>query len=134
MEVKEYSLPDTDARPRRIAVTTDDIIWYGDYSRGYLGRLDPSSGKVEEFALPSGAQSLPYAMAVDGRDRVWLAETGVRPNRLVAFDPKAGKFTELVPTKGGDAPNTIRHMVYDAASKSIWYGTDRNTVGRAHLE
>ncbi len=134
MEVKEYPLPDEGARPRRIAVTSDDIVWYGDYSRGYLGRLDPSTGKVEEFALPSGAQSLPYAMAVDARDRVWLAETGVRPNRLVAFDPKTRKFTDSVATKGGDAPNTIRHMVFHAPTGSIWYGTDRNTIGRARLE
>jgi virginiamycin B lyase len=134
MEDKEYLLPNPGARPRRIAVTSDDVVWYGDYNRGYLGRLDPSTGKIEEFALPSGAQSLPYAMAVDDRDRVWVAETGVRPNQLVAFDPKAGKFTEIVPTKGGDAANTIRHMVFDGPSRSIWYGTDLNTVGRARLE
>ena len=27
-----------DARPRRIAITQDDVIWYTDYARGYLGR------------------------------------------------------------------------------------------------
>lgn len=30
-----------DARPWRIAVTADDMVWYSDYQRGYLGRLDP---------------------------------------------------------------------------------------------
>ncbi len=133
MKVKEYPLPDAKSRPRRIAVTSDDIVWYADYSRGYLGRLDPATGKVEEFVMPSGEQSLPYAMAVDDRDRVWLAETGVRPNRLVAFDSKTRKFTETATAEGGDAPNTIRHMVFHAPSRAIWYGTDRNTVGRARV-
>lgn len=129
MEVKRYPLPDG-ARPRRIGVTSDGVVWYGDYARGYLGRLDPATGAVREFALPAGGRSLPYAMAVDDRDRVWIAETGVQPNRLVAFDPRREKFTDSVATEGGGDPNTIRHMVYHAATREIWFGTDRNTVGR----
>ncbi|MDQ2664814.1 MAG: hypothetical protein M3Z05_02285 [Gemmatimonadota bacterium] len=60
-------------KPRRIAITPDDVIWYGDYTRGFLGRLDPLSGKTEEFALPAGDGSLPYGMTVDDRRRIWLA-------------------------------------------------------------
>jgi virginiamycin B lyase len=129
MELKRYALPEG-ARPRRIGVTSDGMVWYGDYARGYLGRLDPASGAVREFALPGGGRSLPYALAVDDRDRIWVAETGVRPNRLVAFDPDRGAFTEPVSTEGGDEANTIRHMVYHAPTREIWFGTDRNTVGR----
>jgi virginiamycin B lyase len=114
-------------------VTTDGTVWYGDYARGYLGRLDPGTGAVREFALPSAGRSLPYAMAVDDRDRVWVAETGVQPNRLVAFDTRRGTFTDSVATEGGDAPNTIRHMVYHAPTREIWFGTDRNTVGRVKV-
>jgi virginiamycin B lyase len=110
-----------------------DGVWYGDYARGYLGKLDPATGKVTEFVLPAGAASLPYAMAGDDKGRIWLAETGVRPNRLVAFDPAAGKFTETVDTEGGDQPNTIRHMVFYKPTREIWYGTDRNTIGRLEV-
>jgi virginiamycin B lyase len=128
MKQRRFELPDG-ARPRRITVMKD-AIWYGDYARGYLGRLDPSTGKVTEFPLPAGMRSLPYAMAGDDKGRIWLAETGVRPNRLVGFDPRAGKFTEIVETEGGDEPNTIRHMVFHGPAREIWYGTDRGTVGR----
>lgn len=131
MKERRYELPEG-ARPRRLTVTKD-AIWYGDYARGYLGRLDPASGKVTEHALPAGASSLPYAMAGDDQGRIWLAETGVRPNRLVAFEPGAGKFTHVVETEGGDEPNTIRHMVFHAPTREIWYGTDRNTVGRLEV-
>jgi streptogramin lyase len=52
MAIKEYPLPDTGSRPRRIAITSDDIIWYGDYSRGRLGRLDPKTGTWVNYPLP----------------------------------------------------------------------------------
>jgi virginiamycin B lyase len=83
--------------------------------------------------MPAGAASLPYAMASDDKGKIWLAETGVRPNRLVGFDPGAGRFTDSVATEGGGEPNTIRHMVFHKASREIWYGTDRNTVGRLRV-
>lgn len=130
MEVQTFDLPHERTRPRRIAITPDGAIWYGDYSRGFLGRLDPNSGEVTEYALPGGQGSLPYAMVTDGRGRVWVAETGVRPNRLVAFDPATRTFTDTVEVEGGEEPNTIRHMTWDAKSGAIWFGTDRNTIGK----
>ena len=51
LAIKEYTLPNADSRPRRIAISPDDTIWYADYSRGYLGRLDPKTGKVERMAV-----------------------------------------------------------------------------------
>ena len=128
MKERRFDLPEG-ARPRRIAVTPSGI-WYGDYAKGVLGRLDPANGKVEEFPLPAGKGSLPYAMAWDDKGKIWVAETGVRPNRLVAFDPKARQFTDSVDTEGGDEGNTVRHMVFHKPTREIWYGTDRNTVGR----
>jgi hypothetical protein len=51
----------------------------------------------------------------------------------VAFDPAAGQFTVSVNTEGGKDPNTIRHRVFHKPSREIWYGTDRNTVGRLRV-
>ncbi|WP_396214989.1 lyase [Gemmatimonas sp.] len=130
MRVREYVLPDERARGRRIALTTDGAVWYGDYSRGYVGRLDPVSGAVKEWPLPGGATSLPYAMTVDDADRLWLVETGRQPNRLVAFDPRSNSFVTQVDL-GPAAPNTVRHMVFDKNTRTIWFGSDRGTIGRA---
>jgi virginiamycin B lyase len=129
MALKEIDLPRASTRPRRIAITSDDKIWYGDYADGKLGRYDPATGKVDEWQLPGGPTSRPYAMASDDADRVWLAQTGSQPNTLVAFDPKTGTFVNEinVPSGGG----TVRHMVYHVPTRSIWFGTDANTVGRA---
>jgi virginiamycin B lyase len=129
---KAYPLPNERSRPRRIVVGADDVIWYGDYTRGFLGRLDPLTGKVDEFALPSGLGSLPYAMTLDDRGRIWLAETGVQPNRLVAFDPAKKAFTETV-TIAASGPNTIRHMTFDKSTRQIWFGGDANMIGRVQV-
>jgi virginiamycin B lyase len=128
LKLSEFTLPEG-ARPRRIAITSDDAVWYVDYARGFLGRLDPVTRKVDEWASPSGALSLPYAMTVDDHDRLWYVETGPRPNRMVAFDSKSKKFAVQEPV-GRNAPNTIRHMVFHAPTRTIWYGSDLNTIGR----
>ena len=97
MAIKEYTLPDPDARPRRIAITPDDVVWYTDYARGYLGRFDPATGKVTEWPSPGG----PRVAAVRHRGNarwIWYSESAVRPNTLVRFDPKTEKFqTWIIP-------------------------------------
>lgn len=126
---KAYPLPNDRARPRRIEITDDRTVWYGDYTRGYLGRLDTQTGAVEEFLMPSGGASLPYGMSTDDRGYIWVAETGVQPNRLVAFDPRAKKFVENIPVLA-NGPNTIRHMQWDPKTREIWFGADANQIGR----
>jgi len=130
MELKEFPVPHERARPRRIALTSDDAVWYGDYSRGFLGRIDPKTGAVEEWPLPSGAASAPYAMTSDDRDRLWLVETGVQPNKLVAFDAKTKSWVASIPVpSNGSMANTVRHMTFDRATRQIWFGTDAGTIG-----
>lgn len=129
MQLSEFEIAHEKSRPRRIARTSDGGIWYGDYMRGMLGRFDPAERTTKEWPMPTGAGSLPYGMATDDHDRIWVAETGVQPNRLVAFDPKTEKwvYNVAVEKSGG---GTIRHMVFHKPTRTIWFGTDANTIGR----
>lgn len=129
LELKTWTLAHEGTRNRRIAVTHDDQIWYVDFTRGFLGHLDPRSGKVEEFAAPGGQTSFPYAMGADEYGRVWFVETGAKPNRLVGFDPGTKKFFSNTPV-GESGGVTVRHMVWDSKAKAFWFGTDANTIGR----
>lgn len=128
LQLREITLPRPETRPRRMEITSDDRVWYGDYAAGILGVYDPATDKVEEFPLPGGAASRPYAMVGDDEGRVWVAQTS-RPNKFVSFDPRTRQFSEEteVPSGGG----TVRHMIYDAKTKSIWFGSDANTIGQA---
>ena len=99
-------MPDAAARPRRITITGDDIIWYTDFARGYLGRLAPATGKVTEWQSPSGPKSAPYGIsAID--DIIWYSESGSTPNTVVRFDPKTAKFQSwMIPGGGNIVRNT----------------------------
>jgi virginiamycin B lyase len=107
LDVREYPLAEG-ARPRRIANNPDGLLYYSDFARGYVGRLDPKTGKVEEWASPGGAKSEPYGIASTTDGTVWYSEAGVKPNTLVAFDPKARTFQKWpIPSGGG----VVRNMV-----------------------
>jgi virginiamycin B lyase len=107
MAIHEHMLPNAASRPRRIAITPDDVIWYSDYARGYLGRFDTKTGEVREFASPGGPASQPYGIVYLKR-AVWYSESGVRPNTLVRFDPAVEKFqTWPIPSGGG----VVRNMM-----------------------
>ena len=131
MQLRTYDLPDERSRPRRLVVDSGDRIWYVDYNLGRLGRLDPLTGEVEEWDNPSGAQARPYGVAIDDSDRIWFVETGVRPNKFVGFDPDSEEFFSV--TEIGSGGGAVRHMFYEEATNSIWFGTDTNTLGQAKL-
>ncbi|SFR56998.1 virginiamycin B lyase [Marinobacter daqiaonensis] len=131
-QLREIRLPRDDARPRRLDITDKGILWYVDYSGGFLGRLDTNSGEILEWPVPGGPNAYPYAMALDDQGRPWFVETGPSPNRLIGFDPESERFSDpaAVPSGGG----TVRHMVFDPETRSFWFGTDTNTVVRASLQ
>lgn len=129
-ELTEIELPREDARPRRL-VWAEAGVFYGDYAKGYLGHYDPATETFTEWPMPGGEESGAYAMAADSEGRIWFVETWQDPNRFVGFDPENESFFAMgaVPSGGG----TIRHMVFDPATESIWFGTDTNYLGQAIL-
>lgn len=132
LALKTYPVGNDSTRNRRIGITSDDKLYYTDYTRGFLGSLDPVTGKSEEWALPGGARSLPYGMTVDDKDRVWVAEANSsRPNRLVGFDPKTKSFFSVTDLPG--ERNTVRYMIFDKKTKLIWFGADAGFISKADV-
>jgi len=132
LALTEHELPDEDARPRRLGITSEGDVYYTDYARGTLGHFDPEARLAEEWTLPSGEASRPYGMAVDDKDRIWLVETGTDPNTFVGFDSKKESFFSITHIPSG--AGAIRHMDYHAPTGTIWFGTDANTIGRAKVK
>ncbi len=130
MKIQEFQLPDPGARPRRIAISPDDMIWYSDYARGYLGRLDPKTGDVREWPSPSGPKSLPYGI-VSTKGAIWYSESGANPNTIVRFDPKTEKFQSWAIPGGGDI---VRNMTVDRDSAPIMANSLENQVGRVEVK
>ncbi|NIR29839.1 MAG: lyase [Gammaproteobacteria bacterium] len=130
MSIREFVLPRSTARPRRLCVSSADHIWYVDYAEGYVGRLRPERGTFQEWPVPGGRSARPYALARDARDRIWFVETGLRPSRLVGFDPRREQFFSITGIASG---GTVRDMYYHEPSEEMWFVTDARTLGRAEL-
>ena len=112
------------SRSRRIEATPDGMIWYVDETRGYLGRINPATSEAKEWAAPGGPKSSPYALTKDDQGRLWFSETGPL-KQLVGFDPKTEKFFSVNTVSGN-----IRHMHFHTPTKTLWFGTDANKIGR----
>src|SRR5947208_2354496 len=117
--IKQYPIPDRIVRdPHTPVFDKNGDIWF----TAQVGNAD------RHLTVAGGPDARPYAMVRDDEDRVWVVETS-RPNRFVSFDARTLQFSEetQVPSGGG----VVRHMFYDPKSKSIWFGTDNNTIGQA---
>lgn len=129
-ELTVIHTPRQASRLRRLAITSDDAVYYTDYSEGWLGRYQPATGEFTEWKNPS-EDSGPYAIAADGKDRVWLVETWPDENNFVGFDPETETFFSQTRVPSG--AGAVRHMVFDAGRNVIWFGTDTNNLGQAIL-
>jgi virginiamycin B lyase len=112
--IAEYELPTPGSGPHGLTVDRAGDVWYtgnsagiySDYGRGSLGRLDPGSGEVREWASPGGPSSKPYGIAITADGMVWYSESGVEPNTVVRFDPRAQRFARAdIPSGGGVVRN-----------------------------
>jgi virginiamycin B lyase len=110
-------------------VDAKGIVWYSDFARGQLGRLDPTTGQVRDFPSPGGSESQPYGIALGTDGRIWYNESA--KNAVVAFDP-ATERTEVVRIPTGGA--VVRNMSVDSTRARLWLalsGTQR--LGRIDL-
>jgi virginiamycin B lyase len=73
-----------------------NFVYYTDPAGNVLGRLDPSTGSITEFSIPT-AGARPKGIASDGAGNIWFVEQ--EGNKLASFDPVTGHITEYtVPT------------------------------------
>ena len=113
--MKEISLPDPGARPRRLVVASDGVVFYSDFARGRLGSYNPRSGDFKEWLSPGGATSAPYGIAIAPDGRIFYDEA--RTGNIVAFDRMTEKMETIkIPTAG----SIVRNITVDSARGRIW--------------
>ena len=106
--------------------------------------LISASAVALTFVRADETCSSPYLARIDGEEEfvyVWtlgVEGLGDGSDKLVTVDvkpgsPNYGKIIDSVSVGGGEVANTIRHMVFHAPTREIWFGTDRNTVGRIRV-
>jgi virginiamycin B lyase len=128
--LREVTLPEGGARPRRLAVDESGIVWYTDFARGYLGSYNPKSGAFKEWLSPGGVGAAPYGIAIAPDGRIFYDDA--RSGTIIAFDRKSGQMETIkIPTPGA----IVRNMSVDSTRSRIWLalsGTSR--IGKIELK
>jgi virginiamycin B lyase len=116
--VEEFTLPNAQSRPRRIAVDANGRVWYTDYPRRMLGMMDPAAAEADRFAefeMPGGGQ--PYGIATGPDGNVWVSDEDVP--EIVGFDVNERTVIAQLPVPVANA-GPVRNMSVDVARKRIW--------------
>jgi streptogramin lyase len=126
--ITEYDLPRERAMPHDVVLDEQGNAWYTDFGHQFLGKLDPKSSKVTEYAVPMLKPDYPPGMLdlhiKDGN--VWM---GLMLQAGVAkFDMKTEKFTMFPIPQDINNPAMQQAMVMPLSSDvdgKVWM----NSVG-----
>src|SRR5207253_3485235 len=75
--------------PHGLTADKDGNSWFTANSKGYIGKLDPATGKVTEFKLPDAARD-PHTPLFDPKGMLWFSVQG--SNMAGRLDPTTGEI------------------------------------------
>jgi virginiamycin B lyase len=104
-----------------VAPAPDGSVYYTGQAKGFLGRLDPKTGKDEN--IPIGSGSAPHGVVVGPDGAAWITDGGLNAN--VHFDPKTRKFDYFMLPPQLPAAN-LNTGVFD--KDGIYWFTGQNGV------
>jgi virginiamycin B lyase len=90
----EYDLPRPTTMPHDVILDGEGQAWYSDFGHQFLGKLDPKTGKVTEFPVPTLKADFPPGMLdieIDKKGDLWVGM--MLQAGIAKFDRKAEKFT-----------------------------------------
>ena len=103
--------------PNELALDVHGEIWFTEFNADRLGRLDPHTGRIQQYVLSAKAsvQMLyPYGVTIDRQGMVWFTESGT--NRLGRLDPATGTLRLF----SAPAPHALLMEVAGDAQGDIW--------------
>jgi virginiamycin B lyase len=104
IEIIEWQVPTLGQRSRDPAQAPDGSIWWTGMWASLAGRLDPETGKMEEFRLPPSAR--PHTVLADQQGNIWY--TGNSNATIGKLDPATGLITEYK-TESRDPHSAVFH-------------------------
>lgn len=113
IEIREWTVPWPDTRPRDPAVAPDGRIWFVGQKGDYVGVFNPENEAFKRYQLAEGVG--PHTVIVDQR-AVWYA--GNRADHIGRLNPETGKINRIpVKHEGEQDPHTMAFT--DAGD--IWF-------------
>ena len=119
-----YELPRGGGYPHDVAVSADGTVWYTAQRDGKLGRLDPTTGKIDLVPLGDGAA--PHGVIVGPDGAPWVTEGGT--NAIVRVDARTREVKRwpLPPSRKWANLNTA---TFDKRGR-IWFTGQSGVYGR----
>lgn len=121
---EEWVTPTLGQRTRDPVEAPDGSIWWAGQFANLIGRLDPATGAMQEYALPAGA--LPHTVTPDAAGGIWY--TGNKNGTMGRLDPRTGAITVYpMPDPAAKDPHTAE-LDRDGI---VWFTLQQsNMVGR----
>ena len=108
--------------PRGIAATPDGLIWFADSNSNSIVKLDPATGIMTFFAIPSNGRPTDITLGPDGA--LWFCE-GIAAQ--IGRMDEAGNFTLFGPVTGPNDPIDIT----TGPDGNLWFVNKfENIIGR----
>jgi virginiamycin B lyase len=120
----EWQTPTLGSRSRDPIQAADGTIWYAAQWADRIGRINPKTGVIKEYALPAKAK--PHTVTLDAKGNVWYMGNG---NATIGtLDPRTEKITEFkMPDPAARDPHSA---IFDAKG-ILWFTMQvSNRVGR----
>lgn len=119
--IEEWVTPTLGQRTRDPIEALDGAIWWTGMWASLVGRLDPTTGEMREYSLPSSAR--PHSIVPDNKGFIWY--TGNSNGTLGRLNPVDGSIKEY-PTAARD-PHTA---VFHPNGKLYFTSQHSNMLGR----
>jgi virginiamycin B lyase len=121
--ITEYDLPGNLSLPHDAVVGHDGFIWYNDFQRALVGRLDPKTGQTKEWNLPILKPGFPEGLLtikIDKDGNAWIPRF-FQGCTLAKLDTKTEQFTTwTVPAKYNGPESRCAHVALGAPDGTIW--------------
>jgi virginiamycin B lyase len=122
-EVSTFAVP-AGAGPHDVAPAPDGTVWYTAQRQGALGRLDPSTGRVEQ--IPLGRGSAPHGVIVGPDGAAWVTDSGL--NAIVRVDPTT-RAVRTFPLPEGRPHVNLNTATFDRGGQ-LWFTGQSGVYGR----
>ncbi len=120
VEIREWTVPYGDSRPRDPFVAPDGRVWFVGQRSHYAAVLDPETGEFRRYDMPESAG--PHNLIVDADGIVWYA--GNLVGNIGRLDPATGEIRTF------RAEVRDPHTLVFAPDGSIWFTAQMgNRVG-----
>jgi virginiamycin B lyase len=91
VKMQEWDAPTPNSRPHDPAVAPDGSLWYTGMRSNTLGRVDPNTGQIREFALRTPGSG-PHGLVADKDGNIWF--TANYKGYIGKLDPRTGRVIE----------------------------------------